>query len=70
MLGDVDLLAVQQKLFEDLVELRLGRFATTDDFLVSAYNAGFVSNAFCGNPFRILLDAPSMTAYPAPGGSW
>jgi hypothetical protein len=26
-----------------------------------------VSNAFCGNPFGILLDAPSMTAYT---GTW
>jgi porin len=57
----------QQKLFGDLVELRLGRFATTDDFLVSAYNFGFVSNAFCGNPFGILLDTKGMTAYT---GTW
>ena len=57
----------QQKLFDDRVELRLGRFATTDDFLVSAYNAGFMSNAFCGNPFGILLDTVGMTAYT---GTW
>ena len=57
----------QQNLFDDRVELRLGRFATTDDFLVSAYNSGFMSNAFCGNPFGILLDAPGMTAYT---GTW
>jgi porin len=57
----------QQKLFDDRIELRLGRFATTDDFLVSAYNSGFMSNAFCGNPFGILLDAPGMTAYT---GTW
>jgi porin len=57
----------QQKLFGDLVELRLGRFATTDDFLVSAYNFGFMSNAFCGNPFGILLDTKGMTAYT---GTW
>lgn len=57
----------QQKLLNDLIELRIGRFATTDDFQVSAYNAGFVSNAFCGNPFGILLDAPGMTAYT---GTW
>jgi hypothetical protein len=53
----------QQKLFEDRVELRLGRFAVTDDFLVSPYNFGFMQNAFCGNPFGILLDAPGMSAY-------
>ena len=57
----------QQKLFDDRVELRLGRFATTDDFLVSPYNSGFMSNAFCGNPFGILLDTQGMTAYT---GTW
>ncbi|UHQ19399.1 carbohydrate porin [Lysobacter sp. KIS68-7] len=57
----------QQALFNDRVELRLGRFAATDDFMVSAYSCGLVSNAFCGNPFGILLDAPGMTAYT---GTW
>jgi len=57
----------QQKLFNDRLELRLGRFAATDDFLDSPYNYGFVSNAFCGNPFGILLVAPGMTAYT---GTW
>jgi porin len=60
-------MSYQQKLFDDRVELRLGRFATTDDFLVSAYSCGFMSNAFCGNPFGILLDAPGITAYT---GTW
>jgi porin len=60
-------ISYQQKLFDDRVELRLGRFAATDDFLVSPYNYGFMSNAFCGNPFGILLDAPGMTAYT---GTW
>ena len=49
----------QQKLFDDRVELRLGRFAAMDDFLVSPYNFGFMQNAFCGNPFGILLNAPA-----------
>jgi porin len=57
----------QQKLLNDSVELRLGRFAQTDDFLDSPYNYGFMSNAFCGNPFGILLDAPGMQAYT---GTW
>jgi porin len=57
----------QQKLLDDRVELRLGRFAATDDFLVSPYNFGFMQNAFCGNPFGILLDAPGMSAY---YGTW
>jgi porin len=57
----------QQKLFDDRVELRLGRFAAMDDFLVSAYNCGLMSNAFCGNPFGILLDAQGVSAY---YGTW
>ena len=57
----------QQKLFSDRVELRLGRFAAMDDFLVSPYNFGFMQNAFCGNPFGIILSAPGMSAY---YGTW
>jgi porin len=57
----------QQKLFDDRVELRVGRFAAMDDFLVSPYNFGFMQNAFCGNPFGILLNAPGMSAY---YGTW
>jgi porin len=57
----------QQKLFDDRVELRLGRFPAMDDFLVSPYDFGFMQNAFCGNPFGILLDAPGMSAY---YGTW
>ncbi|MBV9929214.1 MAG: carbohydrate porin [Acidobacteria bacterium] len=57
----------QQKLFDDRVELRAGRFAAMDDFLVSPYNFGFMQNAFCGNPFGILLNAPGMSAY---YGTW
>ncbi len=57
----------QQKLFDDRVELRVGRFAAMDDFLVSPYNFGFMQNAFCGNPFGILLNAPGMSAY---YGAW
>jgi porin len=54
-------------LFDNRIELRLGRFPPTDDFLVSTYNFGFMSNAFCGNPFGILLDASGATAYT---GTW
>ena len=57
----------QQKLFDDRVELRLGRFPAMDDFLVSPYDFGFMQNAFCGNPFGILLDSPGMSAY---YGTW
>jgi porin len=60
-------LSYQQKLFDDRIELRLGRFAAMDDFLVSPYNFGLMSNAFCGNPFGILLDTQGMSAY---YGTW
>src|ERR1700757_3282878 len=53
----------QQQLFKDRLEFRAGRMAQTDDFLVSLYNYGFMSNTFCGSPFGILLDAPGMQAY-------
>jgi porin len=57
----------QQQLLNDRVELRVGRFAATDDFLDSPYDYGYVSNAFCGSPFGILLDAPGIMAYT---GTW
>jgi porin len=57
--------AYRQQLLEDIVEIRLGRIATGDDFLVSPYSCVFVQNAFCGNPVGIFLNSPGMTAYPA-----
>ena len=57
-------LAYQQKLFDDRVELRLGRIATGDDFLVSPYNWLFMQNGFDGNPVGIFFNSPGMTAYP------
>jgi porin len=57
-------LAYQQKLLDDRVELRLGRIATGDDFLVSPYNWLFMQNGFDGNPVGIFFNAPGMTAYP------
>src|SRR6266481_790975 len=57
-------LAYQQKLFDDRVELRLGRIATGDDFLVSPYNYVFVQNGFDGNPVGIFFNSPGMTAFP------
>jgi carbohydrate-selective porin OprB len=58
-------ISYQQTLFDDRVELRLGRFSATDDFLVSAYSCGFMQNAFCGNPLGIHLDTQGLT-----GGTW
>lgn len=60
-------LSYQQELFDGQMELRLGRFPAMDDFLVSPYNFGLMSNAFCGNPFGIILNAPGMSAY---YGTW
>ncbi len=54
----------QQQLFDDRVELRVGRVAAGDDFLVSPYNYVFVQNGFDGNPVGIFFNAPGMTAYP------
>jgi porin len=56
--------AYLQKLFDDRVELRIGRIATGDDFLVSPYNYVFVQNGFDGNPVSIFFNSPGMTAYP------
>jgi len=57
-------LAYQQKLFDDRVELRIGRIGAGDDFLVSPYNYVFVQNGFDGNPVGIFFNSPGMTAYP------
>ena len=56
--------AYQQKLFDDRVELRIGRIGAGDDFLVSPYNYVFVQNGFDGNPVGIFFNSPGMTAYP------
>ncbi|HKQ39886.1 MAG TPA: carbohydrate porin [Verrucomicrobiae bacterium] len=53
-----------QKLFDDRLELRIGRIAAGDDFLVSPYNYVFVQNGFDGNPVGIFFNSPGMTAYP------
>jgi porin len=57
-------LAYLQKLLDDRVELRLGRIAAGDDFLVSPYNYAFVQNGFNGNPMGIFFNSPGMTGYP------
>src|SRR6476660_88985 len=62
--GETFHLTYLQKLLDDRVELRLGRIATGDDFLVSPYNYVFVQNGFDGNPVGIFFNSPGMTAYP------
>jgi porin len=56
--------AYLQKLMDDRVEVRLGRIATGDDFLVSIYDYIFMQNGFDGNPVGIFFNSPGMTAYP------
>ena len=56
--------AYEQKLLDDRVELRVGRIAAGDDFLVSPYDYLFMQNGFDGNPVGIFFNAPGMTAYP------
>src|SRR2546422_762581 len=56
--------AYRQQLLDDRVEVRVGRIAAGDDFLVSPYNYVFVQNGFDGNPVGIFFNAPGMTAYP------
>ena len=56
--------AYTQQLFNDRVEVRVGRIAAGDDFLVSPYNYAFVQNGFDGDPVGIFFNAPGMTAYP------
>jgi porin len=57
-------LAYLQKLFDDRVELRLGRIGAGDDFLVCQYDYLFMQNGFDGNPVGIFFNSPGMSAYP------
>jgi len=57
-------LAYQQKLFDDRVELRLGRIGAGDDFLVCQYDYLFMQKGFDGNPVGIFFNSPGMSAYP------
>jgi porin len=56
--------AYQQKLFDDKLELSIGRIAAGDDFLVSAYDYLFMQNGFDGNPVAIFDNSPGMNSYP------
>ncbi len=57
-------LAYQQKLFDDHIELSIGRIAAGDDFLVSQYDYLFMQNGFDGNPVAIFYNSPGMNSYP------
>jgi porin len=56
--------AYLQKLLDDRVELRMGRIAAGDVFVVSPYDYVFMQNAIDGNPVGIFFNAPGMSAYP------
>ena len=56
--------AYRQQLLANRLELRVGRIAAGDDFLVSPANYVFVQNGFDGNPVGVFFNAPGMTAYP------
>jgi porin len=56
--------AYGQKLFNDCLDISVGRIAAGDDFLVSPYNYLFMQNGFDGNPVGIFFNSPGMTAYP------
>jgi porin len=57
-------LAYQQQLFDDRLELRIGRISGNDDFQVCQYDYFFMQNGFDGNPVGIYFNAPGMSAYP------
>lgn len=57
-------LAYRQSLFDDKLNVRLGRMAVGDEFLTSPYYWMFIQNGIDGNPVGIFNNAPGMTAYP------
>ncbi len=54
-----------QSLFDDRINLSLGRIVFNDEFQHSPLNCQFVNNAFCGNPIAVFRNvADGVTAYP------
>jgi porin len=56
-------LALEQSLFDERLDIAIGRLAAGDDFLTSPLDWNFVSNAFDGNPVGVFFDIP-YSAYP------
>ncbi len=57
---------IDQKLFNDQLELSYGRITTTSDFLTSPFYCQFVNNGICGQPPAPFFNMPDgITAYPA-----
>lgn len=57
-------LAIEQSLFADTLHLAVGRLSPGDDFATSDLYCYLVQNAFCGNPYNVLIDAPSFATFP------
>ena len=55
----------EQSLFDDILNIALGRMATGDEFMTSPVFYSFVSLAFDQNPASIFFNIPSFTADPA-----
>ncbi len=57
-------LYLEQSLFNERVDIAIGRLATGDDFLTSPLFYNFVSLAFDQNPISIFFNIPSFTVDP------
>jgi porin len=56
-------LALEQSLFDERLDIAVGRLAAGDDFLTTPLDWKFVSNAFDGNPVGVFFQIP-FSAYP------
>jgi porin len=57
-------LYLEQSLFDDMINVALGRLGTGDEFMTSPIFYNFVSLAFDQNPASILFNIPSFTVDP------
>jgi porin len=57
-------LFLSQTLFEERLDLKVGRFATGDDFLTSPVSASLVNEALNPILFAVQANVPGVTAYP------
>ena len=55
---------LQHYFFDRAVDVKLGRIGAADDFLVSPYFWGFMSNGIDGSPASVYTNAPGMNSYP------
>jgi porin len=57
-------LYLEQSLFDDIINLAVGRMATGDEFMTSPIFFNFISVAFDQNPVSTLFNIPSFTVDP------